>query len=311
MSPAVRPGAPFGELPVPESVEIVDIPVSVGVLTAMRTIVPADAANAQQDAALFIPGLTGSKEDFYLLFPYLARLGWQVWAYSQRGQADSAGPEDPAWYTRSAGAADAIEVARVVMQETGQARIHLLGHSYGGLIAQAAAIMASQHDAPGPTGRNPFSSLVLMCSGPHGWPGRHADMMAQIMGDPQDLWSAGHPTITAQDANRLSAQDQFARRRAIATRKAQLIGALQQLASVYDASFDLRDTGVPVMVCHGQNDYAWPQEWQRREARILDARYEVIADAGHLPNMENPEATAALLDEFWKTSRARRIAMGR
>lgn len=40
-------------------------------------------------------------------------------------------------------------------------------------------------------------------------------------------------------------------------------------------------------------------------ARRLSARYAVIDGAGHLPNLENPTATADLLDSFWSTVHGR------
>jgi pimeloyl-ACP methyl ester carboxylesterase len=39
-------------------------------------------------------------------------------------------------------------------------------------------------------------------------------------------------------------------------------------------------------------------------AGVLDARYAIIPEAAHSPQLENPEATADLLDEFWGRDRA-------
>lgn len=300
-SSAISRGNAFGGLPVPESVEIFNIAASVGTLTAMRAMVPSNQIERQKGVALFIPGFTGSKEDFYTLFPYLARLGWQVWSYSQRGQGDSDGPDLAEEYTVDAGAQDAIEVARIVAQESGQSRIHLFGHSYGGLIAQAAAVKASKSAACAPATKGIFRSLTLMCSGPHGWPAREADRMQTLLKDPRDQWSIGHPTITPEGAAALGVETRFERNRSISTNRAELIGALRQLADVHDWSFELRDAHLPMMIFHGQNDFAWPQEWQQREARIVNARYEVVENAGHLPNIENPTATARLLDDYWQS----------
>ena len=57
---------------------------------------------------------------------------------------------------------------------------------------------------------------------------------------------------------------------------------------------------MPVLVVHGAHDvYSWPQTWLHRMARIIDARLEIIPDAAHCPNGENPAATARVLDDFW------------
>jgi pimeloyl-ACP methyl ester carboxylesterase len=302
MNAVVTSGKPFGGLPVPESIELLNVHASVGVLTAMRSVVPDGARNATRGVALFIPGFTGSKEDFYPLFPHLARLGWQVWSYSQRGQADSAAPKGLDHYTVESAARDAIEVAKAVARETGRPRVDLVGHSYGGLVAQAAVILASlqsRESRESAVRQGVFRSLALMCSGPHGWPGRHADLLERFIDDPRDQWSYEHPTITSREIPSLSPEERFVRQRSMSTSRDELIGALHQLASVHDTSFELRDAHLPALIFHGQDDFAWPQEWQRREANIVNARYEIIPHAGHCPNVENPAATAALLDQFW------------
>lgn len=78
-----------------------------------------------------------------------------------------------------------------------------------------------------------------------------------------------------------------------------LLGAIDILADPADSTPELAVTALPVLVAHGAHDDAWPQEWQRTMAERLGARYEVIAGAGHLPNQENPVATADLLSDFW------------
>ena len=299
-SPQISPGRAFGGLPVPPTVEILNIEAAVGTLTAMRTKVPERLRGLHPEVALFIPGFTGSKEDFYAVFDRLARGGWQAWSYSQRGQADSHAPGGASAYTVQSGANDAIEVAGIIARATGRPSVNLVGHSYGGLIAQAAVIAAcGKNIGVGQRSTGIFRSVALMCSGPHGWPGRHADIERQLATDSRDLWSQSHPTITPDDLDRLSAAERFSRARAMATSRQELREVIHQLGSVHDVSFALRDTRVPVLVFHGSDDFAWPQEWQRREARIVGARYEVIADAGHSPNVDQPAATADLLADFW------------
>lgn len=70
--------------------------------------------------------------------------------------------------------------------------------------------------------------------------------------------------------------------------------------SVGAVTQDLLATRVPVLVAHGETDDAWPPAWQRRTALTLAAPYEIIPAAGHCPAEENPTATAALLDSFWR-----------
>jgi 3-oxoadipate enol-lactonase len=64
---------------------------------------------------------------------------------------------------------------------------------------------------------------------------------------------------------------------------------------------DLASVRVPVLVGVGEHDKPDFRAIAERLARELpDARLEVIAGAGHLPSMEGPEATAALVRGFLK-----------
>ena len=152
-------GVPFGDLPLPENIEAMVIHAPVGDLTALHA--PKGVKGAR-GAAMMIPGFTGSKEDFYQISSILGEDGWDVWSYSQRGQADSVAPRGRKAYGRRSTAGDAVDVARILIEHTGAKRVHLLGHSFGGVVAQAALL--ADPDL--------FASLTLMSSGPHGWPGR-------------------------------------------------------------------------------------------------------------------------------------------
>ena len=155
---AVPQEAFAGELP--QGVTCVGIPTSVGVLTAafideaVARIAPeAESASLVHEGAraddqfesvpaLLVPGFTGSKEDFTPFLPYLAERGRSACAYSQRGQADSAAPEGVENYRLADFVGDLIEVARAM--GASERPIHLLGHSFGGVIARQAAVVAPE-----------------------------------------------------------------------------------------------------------------------------------------------------------------------
>ena len=104
--------------------------------------------------ALLIHGYTGSKEDFADVGPFLAGRGYRVVAFDNRGQNESAHSERDDAYTISSLACDAIELADRFTLE----RPHLLGHSFGGLVAQRAVKMMPSR----------WASLTLFCTGPDG-----------------------------------------------------------------------------------------------------------------------------------------------
>ncbi|MCH4160281.1 alpha/beta fold hydrolase [Bifidobacterium sp.] len=285
----IHEGQAFGCLPIPDNVQALVIDATVGPITAIHA--PVAEGTPAKGTALFIPGFTGSKEDFYDIFALLPGLGWDVWAYSQRGQGDSVAPQGVQAYGRDQTATDALEIAGIITEASGCDGIHLLGHSFGGLVAQASVIKNPK----------PFRSLTLMSSGPHGWPGRKADLRERLLDSKGvDLWRLDNPDKADWPDSKLDVLQRFLRERSERTSTEQLLGAIDQLANVHDTTFEVKDTKLPVLVFHGEDDnWAWPQEWQHRMAKLIGARYEIIPDAAHCPNGENPVPTAALLDEFW------------
>lgn len=83
--------------------------------------------------AVLSPGFTGSKEDFILLLSPLAAAGYRVIAYDQRGQYESSGPDRERAYSIALFARDLREVIGAV--GNGEP-VHLVGHSFGGLVAR-------------------------------------------------------------------------------------------------------------------------------------------------------------------------------
>src|SRR5262245_476301 len=92
---------------------------------------------SQRGDALLIHGYTGSKEDFCEVGPLLAARGYRFVAFDNRGQHESAHSQRDDAYTIASLARDAIDLADGFALE----RPHLLGHSFGGLVAQRAVLM--------------------------------------------------------------------------------------------------------------------------------------------------------------------------
>jgi pimeloyl-ACP methyl ester carboxylesterase len=261
--------------------------IGVGELTALH----AAPSGPSRGTALLVPGFTGSKEDHRVLLPLLAERGFDAWAISQRGQGDSVSLPRVADYGLDLLAGDLHQVVDLI-----GGPVHLLGHSFGGTVASAAAVADPAR----------FRSLTLLCSGPHGWPGRKADLRARLLaaGGAADLWSLDNPELAWSLAQgepvELDPEAEFHRQRSLATSTAQLIAAIDILADTTDVTPALAATGLPVLVAHGEHDdIAWPQSWQRRTAEQLGGRYAVLPGAAHSPNLEAPAATADLLADFW------------
>jgi pimeloyl-ACP methyl ester carboxylesterase len=245
-------------------------------------------------AVLFLPGYTGTKEDFAALLPLLAAAGLRAVAMDLPGQYETPGPDDVAAYTPDRLAASVLAVAAQLD------RPHLVGHSFGGLVARAALIGAP--DAA--------RSLVLLGSGPDAIGGNREERMAALepvlaagglpaVYDALETLAAGDPAWMALPA----AHKAFLRTRFLAGSAAGLQGMGDALRAEPDRTDELKAAGVPTLVMYGEHDDAWPPAVQASMAERLGAPTAVIADAIHSPAAQQPDTTAAALLEFWNTLR--------
>lgn len=253
------------------------------------------AATGQADPVLLVPGYTGSKEDFVGILGSLAAAGHRVISMDQRGQFESPGPDDPAAYTVEALAAD-VHTVLAELAGPGQRPVHLLGHSFGGLVVRAAAV--ADPDA--------VASVVLLSSGPAAIGGNRKARMEALA----PLLAAGGMPAVYEHMERLAAGDAraaaappelraFLRHRFLASSPVGLASMGEALLGEPDRVAPLRATGLPVLVAHGTDDDAWPPAVQAEMAGRLGARYAVLPGAAHSPAAERPADTAALLLEFW------------
>jgi pimeloyl-ACP methyl ester carboxylesterase len=241
---------------------------------------------------LLVPGYTGSKEDFAPLFKPLAEAGFAVTAIDLPGQFESSGPDDAAAYTPDALAAVVQQVAGTIGE-----KVHLLGHSFGGLVARAAVI--ARPDS--------YASLVLMGSGPSAIGGGRREMIIRL--EPV-LATSGLPAVYAASLAVARAQAgyvapsaplaAFLERRFLAGAPAMLQGMGRALRAEPDRVAELAAVAPPTLVLHGAGDDAWSPAVQAEMAVALHADLVEIAGAAHSPAVENPPATAAALVNFWR-----------
>lgn len=264
---------------------------ALGELAALRAC-PTGSARGR---ALLVPGYTGSKEDFLHLLPLLAGRGWDVAAVDQRGQWESPMPDDPALYTVEA-LADAVLAAA---HDLG-APLHLVGHSFGGLVTRAAVLREPELAV----------SFTLLGSGPAALSGPRAAVLEHLRpvlaeGGIAGLWAASEAFAEADPRRRDVAPEvkDFLRARFLAQRPVALTAMAEAMLSEPDRVAELAAAyGRPLLVAHGEADDAWSPAEQQQMASRLGARYAVIAGSVHSPAAENPEHTADLLDEFWSAA---------
>jgi pimeloyl-ACP methyl ester carboxylesterase len=236
---------------------------------------------------LLVPGYTGSKEDFWHLLPLLARAGHPATAIDLRGQYESGGPDDPAAYSIKALAGDVTSLL------PGSA--HLVGHSFGGLICRQAVLDGG-----------PARSLTLLSSGPAALGGTKGQLIEAMrpflveQGVPA-VWEASKAMDAAEPAIApvSPAVAAFLERRFLASPAAALLGMGEAVITASDQTEELAATRLPTFVVHGDTDDAWPLDAQREMARRLGARQLEIPGCGHSPAVDDPDATADALLDFW------------
>lgn len=262
--------------------------------------------------ALLLPGFTGSKENFLPILEPLASAGRTVVAVDLRGQYQSPHAADPTGYAAEALAADVLAIADAI---AGLGRVHLVGHSLGGLIARQAVLQ--RPDA--------FLSLTLLGSGPGRIDGPRAVELQELLslasdgdGDHADdktfltprvrqSWSNKHePQARAEGADEHVIA--FLRERMLRTCPVSLTVLARYLLTCQDRTDELAAVvaaGLPALVVYGENDDAWPPAVQDVMAKKLGAERACIPGAAHSPAIDAPVTTASTLTEFWNHAERR------
>jgi pimeloyl-ACP methyl ester carboxylesterase len=255
------------------------------------------AGPCELDTALLVPGYTGSKEDFIPVLGQLAAAGRRVVAVDQRGQYQTAGPDDPdAYHPRELGA-DVAALAGALRAA------HLLGHSFGGLVVREAVLDGGCAPA----------SLTLLSSGPAALPGPRAEELHFMLNYLDGTAAADLGTKVAEiwhgvlkpDAVAAGVTEQvvaFLEERMLANNPTGLVTMATHLLKAEDRTAELAARNVPAFVLYGEEDNAWPAGQQRDMAARLNAEHTCIPGAAHNPNVEAPATTAHALTKFWNAA---------
>jgi pimeloyl-ACP methyl ester carboxylesterase len=261
-------------LVLPEGVEATDIETPVGPFAAHVVRVSRPTAHV-----LLIPGWTGSKEDFTPLLPLLAAAGFEATAYDQRGQFETPGrPGDD--YTLDGFAADATTLASACSDDAS----HLMGHSFGGLVAQQAVLATP----------SAWRSLSLLGTGPGALgetPNRPLRMFLDAIGvvPMADIHQFREQAMGLERAPDIA---EFLLRRFTSNDPQSLKAMTQALLDSPDRIDELAALPVPVWVGRGADDDAWPHAIQSEMAKRLGTEIHVIEDSAHSPAVENTQGLA-------------------
>ncbi|GGT51258.1 MULTISPECIES: alpha/beta fold hydrolase [Streptomyces] len=239
--------------------------------------------------ALFVPGFMGSKEDFLPMLPALSDAGVRVVAVDCRGQFETGQASPDPSFSRADLASDLVAVARCV--DAGP--VHLLGHSYGGLVSRAA-VLATQGDPA------LWASLTLMNFGPAGvssWQQERLNLLLSVIDSMTlaDIW----PFVRSGDALVPEDVESFLERRWLSNSPSQLAAVAEHMLEETDTTSELARLSVPLSVISGTPDETWAPDGVERMARELGARFVRIEGGGHSPNVHMPAETVSALLDFW------------
>lgn len=245
---------------------------------------------------LLVHGFTGAKEDFADVLDAFADRGWHAVAPDLRGHGASEASEEESAYSLQAMADDVLALADAL----GWGSFTLLGHSMGGMVAQVIALAE-----PGRV-----ASLVLMDTG-HG-------LVEDV---PRDLAALALEVVRTEGVERLmelTAQLDtrepapaearvraerpgyvaFGERKLRACAPAMYAAMATELLDAPDRLEALATLDVRTLVVVGEEDTGFLDASRRLAATIPGALLEVIPDAAHSPQFENPDRWWRVVSRF-------------
>lgn len=246
-------------------------------------------AGAGGHPIMLVHGWTGAREDFADWMEPLAERHFHVVAPDNRGHGSSSKPSAESDYSFEVFASDVLALADALNWD----RFVLLGHSMGGMVAQTVALRAPQR----------LRGLILMDTH-HGAIDVEqsivdagidmartngidaiADMMA-LATEPGPLDSEAYQRVCAERPGHFQSGIDKTRN----SSAAMFAAMLAEMSSAPSRLEALSALDVPTMVLVGEQDEPFVHASEQLAATIPGARYELLADGGHSPQFEAPEA---------------------
>jgi pimeloyl-ACP methyl ester carboxylesterase len=195
----------------------------------------------------------------------------------------------------------------VLLDVLGVARAHVLGFSYGGLLAQCLAltaphrvrslIIASSSIAPVPPGafagwaeRDRRVAAEAAAWSDPALPGPALTRAAAIAGAPANVWRPDALPGYLARLQRIRFSAEWARPWRAGT-----------LPSAYcdDAAGRLAGLGIPILLLHGRQDLTFPAALAQQAAALIPpARAVILEEAGHMAHIDQPGPWAQAVSDF-------------
>ncbi|GIH12463.1 alpha/beta fold hydrolase [Rugosimonospora africana] len=213
----------------------------------------------------------------------LAEAGRRVFAYDLRGHGWATGSPNPF------GMADTAADLVGVLDAVGVDRAHVVGLSYGGGVAQTAAVTHPER----------FASLALLATTDHPFDAfesraraaEDSGMAAQVVPSLTRWFTAEALAVNGPGVR-------YARERVLRGNPADWAAAWRAFAGV-DVQGRLAGLDKPTLVLAGERDASTtPAIMSTIADRIPGSRYQELPGTPHMQTLEQPELVAAALNDF-------------
>ena len=253
-------------------------------MTPWTTLVPgkpriAVASAGRGPLVLFLHGIGGNRNHWQHQLAFFSQNGFTAAAWDARGYGDSDDYEGALQFE------DFTSDLSRVLDHLGEQEANLVGLSMGGRIARNFALaqpgrvrtLTLANTSPGFDALSPEEVLKFVEEREH----RSAESAARLLG------SRARPGAHAALLASFHALRNDSYRKTLEASVAQ------------DRAAPLEKLAVPTLVITGDEDRVYPPELAERMARrIPGAKLVVIADCGHLSNLEQPERFNDVLLDF-------------
>lgn len=239
---------------------------------------------------LLVHGFTANRDEVSDVLGLLAERGWHAVAPDLRGHGGSDHPTEAEAYSFEILAADVVGLADAL----GFDRFALVGHSMGGGVAQFVALEHPERLTGlvlASTFHGPVKGISMELVELGRWVVRSAGMagLAQALAarraDDPDSVAAVERLQEARPG-----YGEHTRLRLESTSPDMWMAMAPQFVQQADRLERLARLDVPTAVIVGELDATMLDDCRRLAATIPGAELTVIPDAGHVPQLENPEA---------------------
>ena len=232
-------------------------------------------------------GIGGSALSCGGLAQELAAEGFQTICWDAPGYGDSKNPKPDVEHA---------EAALRALDELGVASVHLIGTSWGGVIATRIAA------------QNPLRVLSVILMDSTRGSGRTEESADNMLARLPELEALGATAFAAKRAAKLVSP--MAGEEVVAAVRNDMsriripgYGAAARMMATSDTSEDLKRITTPALVLVGEHDIVTGVAESEVLAELIPgAEFAVVPEAGHAAIQEKPRDVAALILNFWKKS---------